>query len=140
MFPTTSAASEEEDVARLHVAMDQSRLVGRVEALATWPRSARAGRLERAVSADHRRKVHSVDEAHRDVQHAVRLAGVVHRDHVRVVERAGRPRLAEEPLAELLLAGDLGATTFSATFRPGRMCSARYTTPIPPRPMISSTR
>ena len=108
VLPTTSAAHRQEDVARLHVAVDQSRLVGRVEGarnLGHDPR--RAGRLERAVAADQRRKVHPVDEAHRDVQHAVRLAGVVHRDHVRVVERARRPRLAEEPLAELLLAGDL---------------------------------
>jgi hypothetical protein len=36
------------------------------------------------------------------------LAGGMHRDHVRVVERRGCPRLALEAGAELLVAGEIG--------------------------------
>ena len=50
----------------------------------------------------------AVDEAHRDVQLAGDLAGVVDGDDVRVVDRGGQPRLAQEALAEALVLGELG--------------------------------
>ena len=37
----------------------------------------------------------------------VGLAGLVDRDHVGVVDRGGQPRLAQEPLAEALVRGQL---------------------------------
>ena len=49
-----------------------------------------------------------VDVAHRDVQLARDLAGVVDRDDVRVVDRGGQPGLAQEALAEALVLRELG--------------------------------
>ena len=49
------------------------------------------------------------DEAHGQVKHAVRLAGVVDRDHVGVVDRRRQPRLRQEALPEDLVLGDLGS-------------------------------
>jgi hypothetical protein len=67
-----------------------------------------AARVDRTVGAqpallaEHRSEVGAVDVLHRQVQQPVHLAGVVDRDHVRVLERGGDPRLALEALAEAL--------------------------------------
>ena len=46
------------------------------------------------------RRRSALDQAHRDVEPAALLAGVVDRDHVRVLDRRGEARLAPEALAE----------------------------------------
>ena len=53
-----------------------------------------------ALAADHRLEVAAGDVTHRDVAHAVDLAGVVNRHDVRVLEARGQRRLAQEPLAD----------------------------------------
>ncbi len=73
--------------------------------------------------------------AHRDEQHPVGLARLVHRDDVRVVDRGGRPGLPEEPAPEGLVGGQPGARILSATSRPSR--SSRPGTPPPSRPRRS---
>ncbi len=49
----------------------------------------------------------ALDEAHGQVELAVVLAGLVDRDHVRVVERGGETRLAQEARPEALVLGEL---------------------------------
>lgn len=49
----------------------------------------------------------AVDQAHRDVEDTLPVAGVVDRDDVRVVDRRGGPRLSNETLAEALVEGQL---------------------------------
>jgi hypothetical protein len=49
----------------------------------------------------------TLDELHRDVQLAVRVAEVVHRDHVRVIQRRLAARLAPETLLEAVVARQL---------------------------------
>ena len=46
-------------------------------------------------------QVGAADELHREVEPVVRLAGLVHRDDVRMVERGLEHRLAAEPGGEL---------------------------------------
>ena len=55
-----------------------------------------------------------LDVAHREEEDAVDLVGVVDRDHVRVVERRGELRLAEEARAELLVVRELRRRSPSA--------------------------
>ena len=54
-----------------------------------------------AALPDQRLQAGAVHVAHREVEDAVDLVGVVDRDHVRVVERRGELRLAEEARAKL---------------------------------------
>ena len=95
----------EQDVRGLDVAVEHPARVGRVERradLADDPR--RAQRLEAPLGGDHRTQVGALDEAHHDVEQAALVAGVEDRDHVRMVDRGGDPRLAPEALAEALVA------------------------------------
>src|SRR6185312_11878407 len=55
-----------------------------------------------------RAEVGPLDVAHRDVELAVRLAGLVDRDHVGVLDRRRHARLALEALPEPRVAGQLG--------------------------------
>ena len=75
---------------------------------AIWPRrpTARSGSRRPRLSQE-ARKVASLDVAHREEEHAVRLAGGVDRDDVRMLERRGDLRLAEEAIAEPLVARKL---------------------------------
>ena len=83
------AALGDEDVAGLDVAMDEARRVRRVERGPDLPGDReRARRLEPAFAFEEGPQVGRLDVAHRDVQDAVGLAGVVDRDDVRVIEAA----------------------------------------------------
>ena len=48
------------------------------------------------------------DVEHRDVEQTVARAGVVDRDHVRVAQAGGDPRLADEPLPETVVGREVG--------------------------------
>ena len=77
-------------------------------ASATWPSSSIASRrAQRAAGGDPPLQVAALDQPHRDDQLAVLLAGVVDGDDARVVEPGGEPRLAQEPLAEALVVGEV---------------------------------
>jgi len=64
---------------------------------------------QRALLADQRLQVASLDVAHGAVQQSVLLAGVVDGDDVRVVDRRRQPGLTNEPLAECVVLGQVGA-------------------------------
>ena len=69
----------------------------------------RASKRQRAFLADQRLQIGPLDVSHRDVQQTVVLARVVDRDDVRVVDRGRQPRLSDEPLAEGVVLGEVGA-------------------------------
>ena len=62
-------------------------------------------RRQRPELADQRAHVAAADVPHRDEQHAARLAGLEDRDDVRVIDRGGGPRLADESLPERVVGG-----------------------------------
>ncbi len=77
-------------------------------ASAIWPQQPdRALRRQRPLAGDQPAQVAALDQAHRDDQLAVLLAGVVDGDDAGVVEAGGEPRLAQEALAEALLVDQL---------------------------------
>ena len=92
---------------------------------AIWPTrpTARSG-SSRPETLEEPGQVAPLHVAHRDVEHAVRLAGVVDRDDVRMLERRGDLRLAEEALAEPLVRESSGVSTLSATRRSSETSSA----------------
>jgi hypothetical protein len=60
----------------------------------------RTSRPEHTLPLQQSPQVTAADELHRDEQHAAYLAGVVDRDHVRVIHRGGRARLSDEATSE----------------------------------------
>ncbi len=90
--------------------MDEARLVDRVERRRRL-RGDLGGalRAERTVAPDQPAQVVAGDEAHRDVGDAVVLAGGVHGDHVGVLERGRRARLAQEAGADVGVLDQLGS-------------------------------
>ena len=135
----------DEQVGGLHVAVHEPARVGGVERRAGLRHQlGRQPRLQRAVLVEHPAEVGAVDEAHRDEQEVAVVAGLVDRDHVRVVERRRDPRLALEPRAELLVARELRRRSASAPPR-GRARADAPGTPRPcrrarPRPRSGSRR
>jgi serine/threonine protein kinase len=83
--------------------MDEPALVRRVERVADLlDQPQGAIRVERGLPGDQLPEVVALDVAHCQVELAVGLACRVDRDDVRMIERRGGLRLAEEPLAEAL--------------------------------------
>ncbi len=64
--------------------------------------------IERPVTLDELAEVGALDVPHRDVGDPARLPGVVDRDDVRVVDPGHELRLADEPLPEVAVLGQLG--------------------------------
>ena len=98
MFPR--ARRGHENVARLDVAMDEPlRVRGgeRGRELLHEPRRARG--LKRPFGREQRLEVRAVDEPHREVELAARLAGLVDRYDVGVLDAREAARLAHEALA-----------------------------------------
>ncbi len=99
----------DEDVPRLHVAMHEPTAVRGVEGVRDLAdENDRALRWERAV-LEQRAQVRAVDEAAGQVQLALGLARGVHGEDARVVDGGREPRLAEEPLPERVVPGELGS-------------------------------
>jgi hypothetical protein len=69
--------------------------------------SARSG-SSRPTPVEQPGEVPAPHVAHRQEQHAVALADTVDRDDVRMLERSRQARLAQEALAEALVARELG--------------------------------
>ena len=92
----------------LDVAVDDAGGVGGVERIGDL-----AEQLDRLLAAaaaprgDPPLQVAALDQAHRDDQLAVLLAGVEDRHHVGVVEAGGEAGLAQEALAEALVVGEV---------------------------------
>ena len=94
----------EQDVGRLHVAVDEPLCVRRVERVRDLGGDRDdPPRRQRALPPEQRLQVGPVHVAHRDEQAAVGLARLVDRHDVRVVETRGQPRLAQHPVAERLV-------------------------------------
>ena len=98
-----SGPLRDQDVARLDVAMDETALVRCVECVADLVDEPECTlRVEGALAGDQLPEVVALDVPHREVQLPVGVAGGVDRDDVRVIERGGNLRLAEEPVAEAI--------------------------------------
>ena len=104
-----AAASRDEDVGRLHVAVHEPAGVRGVER-ACHLRDDRERALGRqaALADDDLLEIGGVDVAHRDEQQVAVLARFVHRDDVRVVDRRQAFGLHDEAPAEGIVGGKLG--------------------------------
>ena len=99
----------QQNICRLDVTVDQAVRVGRVDRRRELDEDCRgAPRVQRAGAGERRGKVSSLHEAHRDEQDAVIFTGLVHRDHVDVLDRGSEARFALEPLAVHGIRGSLG--------------------------------
>ncbi len=99
----------EEDVRRLHVPVHEAPPVGGVERTRHLgqDRQRPLGR-ERALALENALQVAPLHVAHREVELPVAVAGLVDRDHVRMVERRREARLAQEATPEVVVLGELG--------------------------------
>ncbi|HEU5207352.1 MAG TPA: hypothetical protein VFT94_07065 [Gaiellaceae bacterium] len=76
----------DEDVARLHVPVDEARCMGRIERVAYLPdEPERPSRLERAVAAEEFAEIRSRDVLHREVKHTVLVPRAEDGHYVRVL-------------------------------------------------------
>ena len=100
------AVAADDDVVRLDVAVDDPVAVRERERAEDLARVVDRDRDRRRAVADEQLLERApVEELHRDVVGALRLAAVEDRDDVRMVEPGGALRLAAEPLDELLVGG-----------------------------------
>ena len=98
----------EEDVPGLHVSVDESVCVSRIECTGElFDQEDRAPDAKTAALED-LLEVRALHETHCDVEQPVLLAGVVDRNDVGVVDGRRNVRLTHEPLPELLIPGQLG--------------------------------
>ena len=98
----------EEDVARLDVAVHEPLGVGGIESASDLPdKLDRAVGLEPSLPLEQALEIDPLDVAHGDVESAPVLAGVVDGDDVGVIDRRGNARLAQKPLAEALVLGEV---------------------------------
>ena len=99
----------DEDVRGLDVPVHETLLVSRVQSLRDLLEQAdRTARIERAAVARQLREVGPFDVAHGEEESAVLVSRLEDRNDVRVVERSGDPRLAQEALPEAAVLGELG--------------------------------
>ena len=107
--PLRARTDRHQDVRRLDVAVDQVLLVGRVEcARGLRDDPDRSLGIQAPLLFDQPLEVGGPDVAHRDVQQAVRLARLEHRDDVRMVELGESLPLAHETRAERRILRELG--------------------------------
>ena len=109
----------DQDVRRLHVPVDEAAGVRRIERRGDLARDRdRRSRDERPFGEEQPPQVGPVHVAHRDVQRAVDLAGVVDRHDIRVIEPRGETRTrAAAARGSARPPRGRGARTFSATGR-----------------------
>jgi len=98
----------QQDVGRLDVAVDDPSAVRRVQRRRDlFDDGHRALRIDGATVED-LGQGRAADMSHGDVEDAVRLAGLVHRDDVRMIQVRRGPRLVGEPLPERGVNGEFG--------------------------------
>ena len=89
---------------------------------------------------DARRQQLAFDVLHDDEVGAGVLADVVGDGDVRRAQHRGGARLVQQARAAFRIGFERGGRNFSATGRPSRTSSARYTSPMPPAPRRSPMR
>ena len=99
----------QENVCRLHVAVNQTAPMGGVEGVRDLREDPhRTLGRELPVAVEQRPQVAPLDVPHRQVELSLPLARLVDRDHARVIERRGEPRLLEKTGSEMLVLRELG--------------------------------
>ena len=129
----------DQDVFRLDVAVqDAGRMRGsdgishacqQLDEVTPAPRLLRGRRRERAA----------IDELGDEVLMTLELADLVNGQDLRMVQRRGEARLAQQTLSCGLI-GEIVASSLMATGRLSLVSTARYTTPMPPSPRRASIR
>ena len=98
----------QEHVRRLDVAVNQAAPVRRVQGVGDLSQHRQSTlRRKLPLALEHAPQVAALDEAHRQVELPVTLTRLVDRDHVRMVQRSGEPRLLQEPVPKTLILGEL---------------------------------
>src|SRR5436309_11808909 len=98
-----------EDVRGFYVAMDEVPVVRSVEGRrGLFDDRKRLVEAEAPSLCDQRLQIVAVDVAHRDVEQAIGLSGVVDRDDVGVLDRRDQLRLTDEPISEARVLGEVG--------------------------------
>ena len=104
-----AAGARDQDVRGLHVTVDESLLVRRVQRLGNLlEQGDRANGVECAFLLEQVSQIRAVDVAHGKEERTVLFSSVEDRDDVRVVERGGNARLAQEAFAETAVIGKVG--------------------------------
>ena len=128
-------------VAGLDVAVHQPAGVGGVERRRHLRRQAGGAHgVHVPVAADQLAQVDPVDEAHRDEELAIGFAGLVHGDHVGVLDQGRRARLTLEALAKRVVLGQLGGDQLQRHRAIERELGGPVDDPHPPRPATASIR
>ena len=118
------------------IAVQDAAVVRRGQSGAQLPRDVERllGR-QRPDAPQQRRERFAVDVLHRQVVPAFGFADVVDAADVRVRDVAGEADLGDEAVRRTpVRVRSLGASSFSATRCPSLRSSARYTSPVAPRP------
>ena len=97
----------DEDVLRLHVAVDEAGLVRRVERVGDGEQDGDRALRRELAGAHEPLEVGAADEPHRDEQPAVELARLVDADDVVVLDRGLEAGLAPEAVAEPAVLGEV---------------------------------
>ena len=99
----------DQDVRRLHVAMDEAPRVSAVESSSDLRHQRRhLVQRQRSIALQASLEVGALDVAHGDEQDPVLVTGLEDRDHVRMVEPRSELRLPREPIAERGVSAELG--------------------------------
>ncbi len=115
--------------------MDDSAGVGRVERLGQLEHDRRRVALGgTSFLGQHVIKGPALDERHRQIMDAVDLPRVMHGTQVRMAHRRGRTGLPIEAFDQFSVAIVREPGDFRATGRSSWVSSARYTSPMAPRP------
>jgi hypothetical protein len=103
------ARAVEEDVARLHIAVQDAHGVGRGQRLHHLRADpGRLARIDRAALREYVVQGRAVDQLHDDQRASVDLGDVVHGDHAVMADPRRRPRLALHPQAQVGQFGSVG--------------------------------
>jgi hypothetical protein len=104
-----TGACVEQQVGGLHVAMHETARVGRVQGARHLREDADRGRRVQTAVLEAPFQVTPLDVAHGDEEDVLGRPGLVDRDDVRMVDRRGQLRLAQEAVAERFVLGQAGS-------------------------------